>query len=91
MVLKQNKIALAVVVGVLFLTASHSPAPGAPFPTRMIKLIVTAGAGGGEDMEARALAPFLEKYLGQRIIIEDQPGAGGRIAMEKFQKTTPDG
>lgn len=57
----------------------------------MIKLIVTAGAGGGEDTEARALQPFLEKYLGQRVIIENQPGAGGRIAMEKFQKTEPDG
>ena len=42
-------------------------------------------------MEARGVAPYLEKYLGVRVIIEDQPGAGGRIAFEKFQKTAPDG
>ena len=79
-----------VVVGLAFLFG-HSPAQGAGYPDRIIKFIVTAGAGGGEDMEARLLSPFLEKYLGQRIIIENQPGAGGRIAFEKFQKTAPDG
>ena len=63
----------------------------ADFPNKPIKIIVTSSAGGGEDMEARGGAPFLEKYLGVRVIIEDQPGAGGRIAFEKFQKTAPDG
>jgi len=68
-----------------------SPAFSVDFPKKVVKIIVTAGAGGGEDTEARAIAPFLEKYLGQRIIIDNQPGAGGRIAFEKFQKTEPDG
>jgi len=35
-------------------------------------------AGGGEDMEARAIAPFVEKHLGQPVVIENQPGAGAR-------------
>jgi tripartite-type tricarboxylate transporter receptor subunit TctC len=68
-----------------------APAFGADFPKKPIKLIVTAGAGGGEDTEARAIAPFLEKYLGQSIMIENQTGAGGKIAFERFQKTEPDG
>lgn len=67
------------------------PAVSADFPEKMIKLIVTAAAGGGEDTEARAIAPFVEKHLGQKIIIENQPGAGGKIAFTKFQKTEPDG
>src|SRR3989304_1217426 len=70
------------------LTAAVS---AAEFPSKPIKLIVTAGAGGGEDTEARALAPFVEKHLKTSVVIENQPGAGGKIAFEKFQKTEPDG
>ncbi|MBI5445043.1 MAG: tripartite tricarboxylate transporter substrate binding protein [Deltaproteobacteria bacterium] len=69
---------------------SHS-GHAADFPKKPIKLIVTAAAGGGEDSEARAIAPFVEKYLGTQVQIENQPGAGGKIAFEKFQKAEPDG
>ena len=75
-------------VGLLIL---HPSAYGLHYPNKTIKFIVTAGPGGGEDTEARALAPFLEKYLGQRIIIENQVGAGGKIAFERFQNAKPDG
>ncbi len=69
-----------------------TPAYGADFPSKPVKLIVTAAAGGGEDTEARAIAPSVEKHLGgTQIMIENQPGAGGRIAFEKFQKAEPDG
>lgn len=91
MFIQPAKIWIAFVALGLGFLLCHPSAEGAGYPDKMIKLIVTAGAGGGEDMEARLLAPFLEKYLGQRIIIENQPGAGGRIAFEKFQKTAPDG
>jgi putative tricarboxylic transport membrane protein len=67
------------------------PVLGADFPSKPIKLIVTARAGGGEDTEARAIAPFVEKHLKTQIVIEDQPGAGGKIAFEKFQNAPPDG
>lgn len=63
----------------------------ADFPSKPVKIIVTAAAGGGEDTEARAIAPYLEKHLGTSVVIENQPGAGGKIAFEKFQKTEPDG
>jgi len=63
----------------------------AGFPDKPVKLIVTAGAGGGEDTEARAIAPFVEKHLGQQVVIENQPGAGGKIAFEKFMSVKPDG
>ena len=68
-----------------------APLFAADFPTRPVKLIVTAGAGGGEDTEARAIAPFVEKHLGQQVVIENQPGAGGKIAFEKFVNVKPDG
>lgn len=68
-----------------------TPVAGADFPDKPVKLIVTAGAGGGEDTEARAIAPFVEKHLGQPVVIENQPGAGGKIAFEKFVSVKPDG
>jgi len=67
------------------------PACAENFPSKPIKLIVTARAGGGEDTEARAIAPYVEKHLGTSIVIDNQPGAGGKIAFEKFQKIEPDG
>jgi tripartite-type tricarboxylate transporter receptor subunit TctC len=63
----------------------------ADFPKKPVRLIVTAAAGGGEDAEARAIAPFVEKHLRTQIVIDNQPGAGGKIAFDKFQKTEPDG
>ena len=68
-----------------------APAFAADFPTRPVKLIVTAAPGGGEDTEARAIAPFVEKHLGQQVVIENQAGAGGKIAFEKFVNVKPDG
>jgi putative tricarboxylic transport membrane protein len=78
---------LVAAVSALLATAAF----GADFPAKPVKLVVTAAAGGGEDTEARAIAPFVEKHLGQQVIIENQPGAGGKIAFEKFQKAEPDG
>ena len=83
-------LAIFVVIGFLFFLIC--PALWATdFPKKPIKLVVTAAAGGGEDMEARAITPFVEKHLGARINIENQPGAGGKIAFEKFYRTEPDG
>ena len=64
---------------------------GQDFPKKPIKLIATADVGGGEDAEARGIAPFLQKYLGVTVMVENQGGAGGKIAFEKFQKADPDG
>jgi len=85
--LKMLKLSTAVAAA----TLAAMPVYGADYPSKPIKLIVTARAGGGEDSEARAIAPFLEKHLKTQIVIENQPGAGGKIAFEKFQKAAPDG
>jgi len=67
------------------------PINGADFPKKPVKIIVTAGAGGGEDTELRGFIPFLQKQLGVSVSIENIASAGGKIACEKFQKTVPDG
>lgn len=85
--LKTLKICAAVAAAAV----ATAPVLAADYPNKPIKLIVTAAAGGGEDAEARAIAPFAEKHLKTQIVIEDQPGAGGKIAFEKFQNAAPDG
>ncbi|MEN3381677.1 MAG: hypothetical protein V7608_1721, partial [Hyphomicrobiales bacterium] len=49
------------------------------FPTRPVTLIVPWPAGGSTDIGMRALASATEKHLGQSIVIENKPGAGGTI------------
>lgn len=66
-------------------------ANSANFPKKAVKIIATADVGGGEDTDARGVAPFLQKHLGVNVLVENQGGAGGKIAFEKFQKTEPDG
>ena len=61
------------------------------FPSRPIRLIVTFPPGGSTDTMARALQPSLERSLGQPIVIENRPGAGGAIGVEAVVKAAPDG
>jgi tripartite-type tricarboxylate transporter receptor subunit TctC len=61
------------------------------FPSRPIRLIVTFPPGGSTDTMARTLQPSLERSLGQPIVIENRPGAGGAIGVEAVVKATPDG
>lgn len=62
------------------------------FPVRPVKLIVPFPAGGATDAVLRALATASEKHLGQPIIVENRPGAGGTLApMQMAATAMPDG
>lgn len=58
---------------------------------KTIRFIVGFGPGGGYDTYARMLAPLLEKELGATVLVENQPGAGGMIALNKFNVAPGDG
>jgi tripartite-type tricarboxylate transporter receptor subunit TctC len=62
-----------------------------PYPSKPIRLIVTFPPGGSTDTMARALQPHLEKRLGQPIVIDNRPGAGGAIGLDAVAKSAPDG
>lgn len=61
------------------------------YPDRPIRIIVPFSAGGSVDMLARLLGGKLSEQLGQPIIVENKPGAGGRIASDYVAKSAPDG
>src|SRR5215218_8827751 len=63
------------------------------YPERPINMIVAYSPGGGTDLVARAIAPYIEKYLGNgaRIVIMNRPGAGGEIGFAALAGSPPDG
>ena len=68
-----------------------SCAAAARYPERMVRFIVPSPAGGGTDTVSRIIAPKLGELLGQKILIENRPGASGNIGAELVAKAAPDG
>ena len=62
-----------------------------PYPAKPVRIIVAAGAGGGDDFVARQVANGLSGLLGQQFIVENRPGAGGVIGQTLVAKSAPDG
>jgi tripartite-type tricarboxylate transporter receptor subunit TctC len=71
--------------------ALAAPVLAETYPVRPIRLIVTFPPGGSTDIMARALQPQLEQRLGQPVVIENRPGAGGAIGVDAVAKAAPDG
>src|SRR5881628_4222877 len=61
------------------------------YPDRAVRLVVGFPAGGSSDAIARVVQPNVEKQLGQALVIENRPGAGGAIAIGMVAKAPPDG
>ncbi len=61
------------------------------FPSRQITMIVGFAPGGGTDTAARIIAKKLSETMGQAVVVENRPGAGGNIAQELGAKAAPDG
>ncbi len=61
------------------------------WPTKPIKLLAPSTPGGPPDVYARALADYLQKALGQAVVVENVPAAGGMIAAQQIQRAEPDG
>jgi tripartite-type tricarboxylate transporter receptor subunit TctC len=61
------------------------------YPTRPVRIIVGFAPGGGNDIMARLIGPWLSERLGQQFVIENRPGAGTNIATEAVVNASPDG
>ena len=78
-----------ILLGATWLAASGAFAQG--FPARAVTLIVPWPAGGSTDQVMRALSTATEKYLGQAIVVENKPGAGGTLGVQAMVTAKPDG
>ncbi|MDM0043141.1 tripartite tricarboxylate transporter substrate binding protein [Variovorax dokdonensis] len=67
------------------------PALAAGYPDKPIRLVVPFGAGGVADLTARAVGQALAPKLGQSIVVDNRPGAGGVVAGDLVAKAAPDG
>jgi len=81
---------IAIGLSALTLLAAR-PCGAADYPSRPIRLFVGASAGGTTDTMARAIAQPLAASLGQPVLVENRPGAGGNIAAESVARSAPDG
>ncbi len=61
------------------------------FPTKSIRFLVGFAPGGSTDILARIIAQEMSKNIGQQVVVDNRPGAGGNIAAEAATKAQPDG
>ncbi|OGA44982.1 MAG: hypothetical protein A3F74_13215 [Betaproteobacteria bacterium RIFCSPLOWO2_12_FULL_62_58] len=61
------------------------------YPNKPIRVILSVPAGATPDLTARLLTPGLSQLLGQQLVVDNRPGAGGLIGAEIASKATPDG
>jgi tripartite-type tricarboxylate transporter receptor subunit TctC len=61
------------------------------YPSKPIRFIVSFPPGGSSDLISRAIAPRMSEKLGQPVIVENRPGAGGMIGVDVVAKAPPDG
>lgn len=73
------------------LTFTGAMAQTAAWPQKQIRLLVAAPAGSAPDLIARIIGEKLSKQLGQPVIVDNRPGAGGIIAMGMLKTAAPDG
>ncbi len=82
-----REIALACLSPLLFI----APAAAADYPTRPIRVVVPYAGAGTMDIAARIIFERVSRTIGQPVLIDNRPGAGGTIGTEQVAKAAPDG
>ena len=83
--------ALAAVAAIGFGAIAALPAAAQDWPTRTLTLVVPWAAGGGTDVMGRIMARRMSEILGQQVIVENVPGAGGMVGSARVVRAEPDG
>jgi tripartite-type tricarboxylate transporter receptor subunit TctC len=87
----RRKLILAINASALTAPFGAFAQQAAGFPNRPVRMVVAAAAGGGDDIPARLLAAKMSEVLGQQVVVENRPGAGGMIGQTYVAKAAPDG
>ena len=85
---RRNAVGALLVVALQFAGSAQS-AQG--FPERPVRMIVPYSAGGATDIVMRIVAQRLPEFLGQQVVVDNRPGAGGLIGTDTVAKSSPDG
>src|SRR5450432_2598615 len=72
----------ALALSAVLAAAPHPASAQADYPNKPIRVVIPFAAGGGNDLLARVVGNKLAEVIGQPMVIENKPGAGGRIAAE---------
>lgn len=90
--MKTKRLQTVLVATATLLAALWSPSSTAQtYPTKPIRIVVPWSAGGSTDAIGRTLAARLSETIGQQVIVENKPGAGGTLGVDQVAKSTPDG
>ncbi len=81
----------AFIAAVALLSAGAQVAHGQDFPTRPVRIVIAFPPGGPTDYVGRLVADKMTALLGQRVLIENKPGANGTLGGETVAKADPDG
>src|SRR5580658_8723951 len=87
----RGPIALVLTALSVLVLAMSPAAAQSDYPNRPVRLVVGFAAGGGNDIFARIVADKLSQIIGQSVIVENKPGAGGRLAPEYVTQQPADG
>src|SRR6187401_1605210 len=82
--------ALAVIIAVGF-TASLNSAHAQNYPTRAITLVIPFAPGGSTSIVGRVIADKMSELLGEKVVVDNRPGAGGTVGTKAVAKSDPDG
>lgn len=78
-------------LGICLCAAAWNVVAQQSYPVRPLKIIVPSAAGGGTDSTTRIIAPKLDEFLGQRVLVENRAGAASLIGSEMVARSAPDG
>ncbi len=81
----------AALLGACLLPAAARPSRAQAYPAKPVRVIVPNAAGGVADLTARAVGQRLAERLGQPVVIDNRPGAGGTVAAQAAASAPPDG
>ena len=88
---RSRRALLVGVAGTLLAGRALAQAPGIDFPQKPIRMVVTFPPGGSSDAVVRLLVPVLNQRLGQQVIVDNRPGAGGNLGLAIVAKAAGDG